>query len=111
MRENKFSSAFTTQILSFLVESSCIDTIEVLLLSGSCDFSSDETCALLASIIDKAHKLKECDILGGKRQITVELQVAKEGATGHIKVMDKKTKQLIVQIDTDRTTRVLTIKC
>ena len=94
LRYNYFSSAATTQIFSSLLESSCINTLEKLNLVESCNFSSDETCALFASFLDKALKLKECDIYKqkGQKEIKFELKVAKVDETGHIKITDKKTE-------------------
>ena len=55
LHQNYFRSAATTQIISLLIESSCIETMNELIMYYTCDFSSDETCALFASFLDKAH--------------------------------------------------------
>lgn len=83
----------------------------------SCNFSDDETCYLLASFIDKAPKLKSCYYhvpppFEQMRQIKAELKVAGtglDGAPGYIKiktVAEDSTKQVVLQIGTERTTEV-----
>ena len=111
LSNNNFSSAYTTLILSCLLESSCINTIELLFLFESCNLDLDETCTLVASYIDKAQKLREfkTKFSKGKRKVKVEFEVAKEGVTGRIKfidITDWHNKQLFLQIDTNRNTNV-----
>ena len=77
---NKFDSDGTGELLSSVLQSSSISTIIELALTGSCDFSADETCALFAQLIDTATKLENCHIAGqvGERKIKAEMQVASE---------------------------------
>ena len=53
------SSCATEQVLSFVIESASIATIEEIEL-GSANFESDRTCTLLAQLIDIALNLKIC---------------------------------------------------
>ena len=74
-------SAPTAQLFSFLVQSSNINTIVELDLYESCDFSSDDTCDLLAKVVDVAPLLEKCIIKYqiGERKIVAELELATEG--------------------------------
>ena len=85
-----FNSATTSLLFSFLHQSSNINTIQKLTLISSCDFSSDETCALLAQVVDAAPQLTECDIYKqvGERKINAVLKLATEGSTGQIEITD-----------------------
>ena len=85
-----------------------ISTIKELFLIGSCDFSTDENCELLAKFIDSATELKECVIGGqvGERKIVLELQVASPEEAGAIKITNKDTNEVIMSIPTQRTRKV-----
>jgi len=52
--ENNFGSATTAQLISFLINSSNIDSIKELFLYKSSDFSEEQTCIDLAQLIDRA---------------------------------------------------------
>ena len=58
----RFDSATTKLVLSCLLNSSNLETVSLLSLTGSCDFSDDETCALVAQLISTAPKLEQCNI-------------------------------------------------
>ena len=61
-------------------------------MTNSCNFADDETCYLLASLIDKAPKLNHCNYSGHDqiRKIKAELKVPEtgiDGAPGYIKII------------------------
>ena len=58
------SSTATEQVLSTVLESPSIATIEKVDMEWSADFSSDRACTLVAQLIDSAHKLDECKFDG-----------------------------------------------
>ena len=61
MSDNDMSSIVTEQVLSALLESGSITTIETIFIDGA-DYSSDKACTLLYHLIDRAHKLDACYI-------------------------------------------------
>ena len=63
---NYMSSSVTEQVLSALLESGSIDTIQEIWLSLSADLSSDKACTLFAQIIDRAPLLEKFNIRLGR---------------------------------------------
>ena len=108
MEFNKFNSEGTGELLSSVLQSISINTIKAICLSGSCDFSADETCAIFAQIIDTATELDYCDIRDqvGERKILLELQVASSEEAGAIKITNQDTKEEIMSMPTQRTKEV-----
>ena len=111
MRDNKFDSESTREVLSSVLQSSSISTIKSLGLIGSCDFTSDETCTLLAELIDTATQLEDCYICDqvGERKILADLQVAsseEESKAGAIKFINYDTDEMIMSVPTQRTKEV-----
>ena len=51
---NFLDSESTREVLSSVVKSGSINTFKTIELDQSCDFSADETCTLLAQLIDSA---------------------------------------------------------
>ena len=93
MRSNRLSSEGTGQLFSILLQSACLNTIRKIDLFESCDFSSDETCAIFAEFIDKALQLRECGIgeQVGERVIKDEVEVVTaeiDGKLGSIKITE-----------------------
>ena len=108
---NRYSSEATAQLFSSLLQSGSLTTLVKLNVYESCDFSDDETCAILADFIDKAAQLHRFELHGqvSERKIKVELEVAtegEEGKPGSIKITDSETEQLVLQVDTQRTKEV-----
>ena len=95
------------EVLSSVLQYS-INTIKDLYLDGSSDFSVDETCALLAQLIDNAVQLGRCYIRKqvGERKILLELQVASSEEAGVIKITNQDTKEVIMSMPTQRTEEV-----
>ena len=56
------SGSLTEQVLSALLESASLATIEVIYMIGSTDFSSDKACTLMMQLVDRAPVLMECSI-------------------------------------------------
>ena len=108
MKSNKFDSEITVEVLSSVLQSGSISTIKELHLRGSSDFSTDETCALLAQFIDSAEQLGRCYIRKqvGERKIDLELQVASSEEAGVIKITNQDTKEVIMSMPTQRTEEV-----
>ena len=99
------------QLLQALMESSSVSTIEDLNLYDSSDFTSNEACTLLCTLIDMAPNLAKFDIRHqiGERKVKVELQLGTKetnGESGLIKVVNEQTKEAIVQVTTSRKTNV-----
>ena len=105
MDDNKFDGELTGQFFSSLLQARSISTFKRLDLRGSCDFSADETCSLLAQLIDSATELKGCIIYDqvGERKIEVELQLASSDESGAIKITNKDTKEEVLRMPTKRT--------
>ena len=92
------SSHATEQVLSAVLESESIDTIESIKMDFSADFSSGRACSLLAQLIDSAPMLKEISISRqcGERKVRVELKSDKTkvgGEPGLIKVIEWTLKE------------------
>ena len=62
LSHNTMSSSLTEQLLSAVLESASLATIEVIYMINSADFSSDRSCTLLMQLVDRAPVLKYCDI-------------------------------------------------
>ena len=106
MRDCKMTSEGTGKLFSALLKSESLKIIDFLILDGACDFSADETCSIFANFIDKATKRLFCSIHDqvGVRKIKVDYKKAEEdGKSGMIKITDKDTEQLILQVDTKTT--------
>lgn len=75
------------------------------------DFTSDESCRLLAQLLDSAPKLNECEIqyYSGARKIKIEYkadETEKDGDSGLIKILDKTTEEVIVEMTTSKATQI-----
>ena len=57
LNDNNFSSYLTGEVIKALVNSSSITTIRNVQMINSSDFSSHNSCAQLAQLVDKAEKL------------------------------------------------------
>ena len=95
-----------------------IQTIKRLILVKSANFDSDESCVLLAELLNNAPHINDCNIYGqkGKRWVKVEIEYAQteeefdyeQGKnvhvlikTGTIKVVNMwDTKQVITEVTT-----------
>ena len=55
------SSSATEELLSSVLESGSIATVEDVNINMSADLSSDRACTLLAQLIDKAPMLEKCN--------------------------------------------------
>ena len=70
------SSSKTTEVLSFLCQTSNVATLRDLDMQEAANFDSDEACEYLAQLIDSAKALKKIDISiqEGDRKVGVDLE-------------------------------------
>ena len=81
-------------------------------MSQHIDLSLNESCELVAQIIDGAPNLEKIFIgqdQKSERKVTVEVtldETASGGAQGQIKVLDKETKEVVFEMATERTNQI-----
>ena len=110
LRVNHFGSEASEQLLTQLVQSKAIKTIQKIDLYQTADFSSDAAVQALANIVATAPALSHCDISGqqGTRRVQVEVEYATaqpgeaitEDKMGLVTVKDKETGAVIYSVAT-----------
>ena len=60
----ELSPAETSDVLRTLLNTDSVNDLEQLFLDRAANFGEDSSCELMCTLIDRAHKLKECFIGG-----------------------------------------------
>ena len=94
-----------------LVNSDCVNTLEALSLFCTANFSEDEACQLMCTLIDKAQKLDFCDIHGQdryhkRRVVRFDINYSTDNIKGFVKAIDMKTKEVICEQEITRKKKI-----
>ena len=104
--EQALKAEWTEELMSVLIDKK---KIEALGLGTGLNFASDNSCQLLAELIDSASELEYINIskqVSEVRKIKLSMRVANQIVPGLIKVTDAKTGALICQKETQRSKEI-----
>ena len=111
MPGNELSPMNSVKLLNALCNSQSVQSLEVIDMSRSINFSSDEACTLLAELISKASNVKalvihQQNFARATRQVIFDVTYATDDNKGKVKATDKNSYEVICEVEIERSKQI-----